>query len=47
MEISTNDYFRVGLEDQLPAGEVKRRQAIKEWLESQFRQWQNDEQHRR
>ena len=45
MEISSNDYFRVDLQDRLPLGEVKRRLAIKERLESQFERWQSDEQY--
>ena len=46
MEILTNEYFRVDLQDRLPVGELKRREAIKERLESQFRLWETEEQHR-
>jgi hypothetical protein len=46
MEVLTNEYFRVDLQDQLPVGELKRREAIKETLESQFRLWETEEQHR-
>jgi hypothetical protein len=46
MEVLTNDYFRVDLQDRLPVSELKRREAIKERLESQFQLWETEEQHR-
>jgi len=46
MEVITNDYFRVDLQDRLPVSELKRREAIKERLESQFQLWETEEQHR-
>jgi hypothetical protein len=46
MEVPTNEYFRVDLQDRLPVGELKRREAIKERLQSQFALWETEEQHR-
>jgi hypothetical protein len=45
MDVLTNEYFRLDLQDRLPAEEVQRRQKIKARLESQFERWQTQEQH--
>lgn len=45
--ISTNDYFRVDLQDHLPESETHRRRLIKERLEEQYEAWQDQEKQRR
>ncbi|OCL02047.1 hypothetical protein AOQ84DRAFT_383087 [Glonium stellatum] len=45
MDIQPEAFFQVDLQDTLPASEVKRRQSVKERLESQFKLWQTEEQY--
>ena len=44
-ELPTHDYFRVDVQDRLPASEVERRRGIKAVLEAQHRRWETEEQH--
>lgn len=46
VKFSGSDYYRVDYQDRLPPDEVQRRQLIKERLETQFKQWEEQEQYR-